>query len=202
VEELEWYFLTLDEQEKQSTADYSGPAMILMKKKRKEIQNELDELKRKYRRNASTLEDLARRVVEALGKVVNSNKDVVAYQVRALMGGMEEAGFPMKTRMKIAVALVEGLVDPEIMREMGLLTEVMIEDSLHFLDTPEAMVLLAQRDVDEARANAEILHTKSMLTFRDALLNRLAKNRARRMNAPKAEVRQGILDEIYSKYDG
>jgi hypothetical protein len=39
--------------------------------------------------------------------------------------------------MKICVALVEGIVDPEIIREVRILTEILVEDSLHFMDTPE-----------------------------------------------------------------
>jgi len=41
-----------------------------------------------------------------------------------------------------------------------------------------------------------------VLTFRDLLLERLAKIRARRMNKPIEEVRQGILEEQYTKTDG
>jgi hypothetical protein len=35
--------------------------------------------------------------------------------------------------MRVAVSLVEGMVEPEIVREMRILTEIMVEDSLHFM---------------------------------------------------------------------
>lgn len=94
--------------------------------------------------------------------------------------------------MDISVALVEGLVDPEILRELRLLTEYMVDESLHFMDTPETVVRLAQRDVDDEKASPEYQMKKrsDLLTFRDALLNRLAKMRSRRMNRPKREVLQ------------
>lgn len=41
-----------------------------------------------------------------------------------------------------------------------------------------------------------------VLTFRDALLTRLATMRAKRMGKKKKEVIQGILDEMYTLQDG
>lgn len=80
----------------------------------------------------------------------------------------------------------------------------MVEDSLHFLDTPESVITLAQRDVEQERSKPENLTKKrsELLSFRDALLSRLAKMRAHRMHLSKKEVKKGILEELYSKLDG
>jgi hypothetical protein len=58
--------------------------------------------------------------------------------------------------------------------------------------------------VEEERAKPDFHTTKrsESLTFRDALLERLATMRAKRMDKPKKEVRKGILDEIYTSIDG
>ena len=97
-----------------------------------------------------------------------------------------------------------GLVDPEIIREVRLLTELMVESSVHFLDTPESVLKLAERDVEEQKAKPdyEKIKRSDLLTLRDALLHRLTKLRARRMRKSKDEVREGILQEVYTKSDG
>lgn len=64
------------------------------------------------------------------------------------MQALEAADFPIKVRLKIAVNLVEGLVDPEIIRELRILTEIMVDESLHFMDTPETVVILSIRDIE------------------------------------------------------
>jgi len=117
---------------------------------------------------------------------------------------MEEADFSMKSRMKVAVALVEGHVDPEIIRELAILAEIMVDDSLHFMHTPETVILLSQREVDNEKNRSDFKTQKrsDLLNFRDALLNRLARMRAARMNKPFDLVYQGILHEDYSRIDG
>lgn len=61
-----------------------------------------------------------------------------------------------------------------------------------------------QREIDEERAKPDFLTKKrsEVLTFRDALLNKLGKMRAKRMGKKKKEVIQGILDELYTVQDG
>jgi len=119
------------------------------------------------------------------------------------MQALEATDFPIRIRLKISVALVEGLVDPEIIREIRILTEIMVDDTLHFLDTPETVIRLALRDVEEQKARPDYIQIKrsEIITFRDALLSRLAKLRARRMRKPKAEVKEGILQELYTAQD-
>lgn len=41
-----------------------------------------------------------------------------------------------------------------------------------------------------------------LLSFRDALLDRLSEIRAKRMGKTKEEVQKGILEEEYTKIDG
>ncbi len=205
TEELEWYFLPVEEQEKLAAAgSFYTPALQLLKQKKKELMTELDDIRGKHIKIPNKIEDLHSRLVEGLKSIPETNKEVLAYQLQGLMQALEAAEFPIRVRMKISVTMVEGLVDPEIVREMRIITEIMVEDSLHFMDTPETMVVLAMRDVDEEKARPESQGKKrsELLSFRDALLNRLAKSRAKRMHKPKEEVKDGILQEIYSKIDG
>jgi len=71
------------------------------------------------------------------------------------MQALEAADFPIKVRMKISVALVEGLVDPEIIRELRIVTEIMVEESLHFMETPETTIILTLRELDEEKASPD-----------------------------------------------
>lgn len=203
IEELEWYFLSL-EQQSLAPRDFSTPAVQLMKQRKKEQLQELDELRKRYSKKINTIEELHPRLVTALQNIPNSNKEAVAYQLQGLMQVLEEADFDIKSRLKIAVALVEGLVDPEIIRELRILTEIMIDDTLHLLETPETVIILAQREVDneKTRPDYQTLKRTEVLSFRDALLTRLAAMRAKRMRRPVDEVAKGILDEIYTKLDG
>jgi hypothetical protein len=202
IEELEWYFLPLGEQA--AKQDFSTPAVKLMQQKKKELLAELEDIKKKHAKKPDSIEELHQRLVESLRNIPDSNKEATAYQLQGLMQALEATDFPIRTRLKISVCLVEGLVDPEIIREMRILTELMTEDTLHFLDTPETLIRLAQRDVDDQKSRPDYLQIKrsELVTFRDALLNRLAKLRARRMRKSKKEVLQGILEEVYSKHDG
>jgi len=202
VEELEWYFLPVEEQEKRK--DYSTPALKLLRKMKKETLAELDEIRKKHTKRNESVDELHKRLVEGLKNIPDTNKEVVAYQLQGLMQALEAATFPIRIRMKISVTLIEGMVDAEIVRELRILTEIMVDDSLHFLETPETTILLAQRELDEEKASPDYQSKKrsEVLNFRDILLERLARIRARRMNLPVDEVRQGILDEQYTKTDG
>jgi len=201
VEELEWYFLPFGEQAK--TTNVASPALKLMQKKKKEIVTELEDIKKRHQKKPESVEDLHQRLVDSLRNIPESNKEATAYQLQGLMQALEATDFPIRIRLKISVALVEGLVDPEIIREIRILTEIMVDDTLHFLDTPETVIRLALRDVEEQKARPDYIQIKrsEIITFRDALLSRLAKLRARRMRKPKAEVKEGILQELYTAQD-
>jgi len=176
----------------------------LRKRKLNKYQN-WNHLKKKHQRNnANTAEELRERFVNGIKSIPESNKEAAAYQLQGLMQSLEAAQFDLKSRMKICVALVEGMVDPEIMREIRLLAEIMVDSSLHFMDTPETVLQLVQRDLEEQKARPDYATKKrsEVKTFRDILLNRLSKMRGRRMHLPKDIVKQGILDEIYSLVDG
>ncbi len=162
------------------------------------------DIKKRHQKRGDSIEDLHQRLVDSLRNVPESNKEATAYQLQGLMQALEAADFPIRVRLKISVSLVEGLVDPEIIREMRILTEIMVDDTLHFLDTPETVIRMAQRDVEEQKARPDYNQIKrsEIITFRDALLNRLAKHRARRMRKSKKEVKEGILQELYTKVDG
>jgi hypothetical protein len=174
VEELEWYFLPLEEQQKK---DFATPALQLMKQMKKNMMKELDDIRGRHSKRDMPIEVLRDRLVEALRNLPDSNKEAVAYQLQGLMQSLESASFPIKSRMWISVTLVENVVDPEIVRELRILTEILLEDSLHFMHTPESVVLSAMRDVDEEKNKPENQNKKrsELLSFRDALLNRLAK---------------------------
>lgn len=164
---------------------------------------ELEEIKKRHVKKGEAIDDLHQRLVEALRNIPDSNKEATAYQLQGLMQALEAADFPIRQRLRISVSLVEGLVDPEIIREVRLLTELMIDSSVHFLDTPESVLKLALRDVDDqkARPDYQFIKRSEILTFRDALLIRLSKLRARRMRKPKSEVKEGILQELYTRAD-
>jgi len=199
VQELEWYFLPTDGQEK--SRDFSTPALLLLKKKKIEMATELEDIKKKHARKITdSIEELHQRFIAGIKGVPDANKEATAYQLRGLMEALEAASFPLKSRLKICVVLVEGLVDPEIIREMRILTEIMVQDSLHFMDTPETVILLAQREIDEQNAIAITgnVNRGEIVTFRDVLLERLATMRAKRSHQPKKTTRQGILDEIFT----
>ncbi len=55
----------------------------------------------------------------------------------------------------------------------------MIDGVVHVLDTPETVLRLAQRDVDDQKSRVDYsqLPPSERLTFRDALLSRLAEMR-------------------------
>lgn len=203
IEALEWYFMPL-EQQASTTKDFSTPAMQLAKQRKKELLQELEDLRKRFSKRTDTIEELHPRLVQALQKIPDSNKEAVAYQLQGLMQVLEEAEFPVRVRLKIAVTLIEGFVDPEIIRELRLLTEIMVDENLHLLETPETVVILAQRQVDneKTRPDYHTLKRTEVLSFRDALLQRLAAMRAKRMRKPIQEVSQGILDEVYTKQDG
>jgi hypothetical protein len=80
----------------------------------------------------------------------------------------------------------------------------MVDSSVHFLDTPESVLKLSERDVEEEKAKPDYdkIKRSEVMTLRDALLVRLTKLRARRMRKPKEEVKEGILQEVYTKADG
>jgi len=203
VEELEWYFLPLGEQQTKGF-DFSTPALKLLQKRKKEIVAELEEIKKRHTKKTDSIEELHQRLVESLRNIPDSNKEATAYQLQGLMQSLEEADFPIRVRLKISVALVEGLVDPEIIREIRILTEIMVDGSLHFLNTPETIIKLSYRDIEDQKSRPDYLTIKrsEIITFRDALLNRLSKLRSKRMRKSKKEVKEGILQELYTKVDG
>jgi len=201
MEELEWYFLPVDEQ---SRKDFATPAQQLLKKLKKEQLAELEELKKRHPKRNNSPEELRKRLVDGLKNIPDTNKEVMAYQVQGLMQAMEAASIPIKIRLFVTVNVVEGLVDPEIIRELRIVTEVMVDDSLHFMQTPETTILMTQRELDEEKANPDYQSKKrsEVLSFRDILLEKLSYMRSRRMGKPLDDVRQGILDEVYTKSDG
>ena len=204
VEELEWYFMPSEQ--KEVAIDKSGPLLKLEKKKRDEIKKELEEISsvHAFSKKHLSVKEMKEYVVKGLQSIPEGNKEAFAYQLQGLIQALQEADFPDFVQMSIAYFLVEGLVDPEIIRELRLLTEIMVEDSLHFMDTPECVVKLAKRDVEKERTKPENKGKKAteLLSPRDALLNRLSQMRAWRMNKPFELVKEGILDEIYTKIDG
>eukprot|EP01114_Cavostelium_apophysatum_P004141 TRINITY_DN1430_c0_g1_i1.p1 TRINITY_DN1430_c0_g1~~TRINITY_DN1430_c0_g1_i1.p1 ORF type:complete len:927 (+),score=438.60 TRINITY_DN1430_c0_g1_i1:170-2950(+) len=202
VEELEYYFLPVDQQDKER--DFYTPALLLMKKKKAEEMAELEALRKKHAKLPDSAEELRERFVNGIKSIPESNKEAAAYQLQGLMQSLEAAQFDLKTRMRICVALVEGIVEPEIIREVRILAEIMVESSLHFMDTPETVVVLARRDIDEEKARPDYATKKrsEVLNFRDVLLDRLARMRSARMHKPKAEVKKGIMDEVYTVADG
>lgn len=154
-----------------------------------------------------------------MSNIPETSKETTAYQLSSLVQILEEAGYDINTRLSIALQVVENLVDPEIIRELYIITKALVSltpdfprfklqrtrrtiefsasihvtcqtdtwqvesDVMHVMETPEAVLLLAQRDIDDERSSAEYATKKrsEALTFRDALLNRLAIGRARRM---------------------
>ncbi len=62
------------------------------------------------------VESLHERLLSALQRVTDDNKEPIAYQLHELMVTLERADFPIRIRLQMAVTLVEQFVDPEIIR--------------------------------------------------------------------------------------
>ncbi|PRP75761.1 trichohyalin [Planoprotostelium fungivorum] len=203
--ELDWYFLPLEDQK--DNGDIASPANKLLKRMRREIQSELENIRGRHTaRDTSSASDIHPRLVQALANIPDTNKEATAYQLQGLVQSLEEASYDINTRLSVALAVTENLVDPEIIRELRIITESMLDQDcvLHHLETPDAVVRLALREIDEEKASPDYQTKKrsEVLTFRDALLNRLAEGRARRMPGVLVEdIKIGILDEIYNKSD-
>lgn len=69
---------------------------------------ELDEIKKRHAKKADGIDSLHQRLVEALRNIPETNKEVTAYQLQGLMQALEAADFPIRQRLRISVALVEG----------------------------------------------------------------------------------------------
>eukprot|EP01116_Phalansterium_solitarium_P012333 TRINITY_DN2852_c0_g2_i1.p1 TRINITY_DN2852_c0_g2~~TRINITY_DN2852_c0_g2_i1.p1 ORF type:complete len:901 (+),score=372.28 TRINITY_DN2852_c0_g2_i1:102-2804(+) len=199
VDQLEYYFLRPEDTITQQQ-DFSTPAVQLMKKLKSEQQAELDAMRKAH--SHVSKDSLTDRFKASLNNIPAAQKEVMAYQITALMTTLDECGFGKDIQMRIATTLVENLVDAEIIRELRMVASLYLEREVLPMEVPEAVIKVAQRRVDEQKLQPDYLTKKrsEIVLFRDALLDLLAEMRASRMKSLPADAcRDGILAETFAK---
>lgn len=129
----------------------------------------VDETKKNHNRTLQNLQDSLK---DHLSMMPLELKEDLSFELQDLMKFLTLAGVRTKEKLFIFTTLVENRVDPGIVRELANVASEMTEENIHFMETPEPLVVLALK---EASARKE-----DMRAFRNTLLYSLAILRARK----------------------
>jgi len=101
-------------------------------------------------------------------------KQDVSPELVDLMKAMTLAGLRTKSKLQITVVVAENRVQPGVVREIASVCLDMADNpnSVHIMETPEMLIKFSFRDLQST--------TNPDLTFRDCLLERLARMKSRK----------------------
>eukprot|EP01120_Amphizonella_sp_Union-15-10_P004925 TRINITY_DN15688_c0_g1_i1.p1 TRINITY_DN15688_c0_g1~~TRINITY_DN15688_c0_g1_i1.p1 ORF type:complete len:861 (-),score=228.20 TRINITY_DN15688_c0_g1_i1:70-2403(-) len=181
VKNYEYHFQKKEENEEESPKlEFISMEVHWYQKSQKRIEDEIQKLKEFFLKiwperdfYLQELRDELQRQMALLKELDEEDRDDILFEIEDLVKKLTLSPITTAGKLRILVALLKEKVDPGIIREMSRIVEIWTKDDggLHALEEPENLIRFAY--VDCARDD--------VLTFKNALLNRLAKMRMAKM---------------------
>jgi chromosome segregation ATPase len=187
VASLRWYFQPLDEQadepEKKANVD---DFFVNWRNNLNEELRVLADRSKRDKQNRRTLGELEDSLKEALSSLSDEYREDAVPELEDLMKAMTMADFKTKTKLQIFCILIENRCQPGVIREFANVCLDLAEGKqVHLMETPEMIIKFAYRDMQ---------NSDGALSLRDAILDRLAQIRSRKMKIELMAAKITILE--------
>jgi hypothetical protein len=169
--------LRVEEQVKtEDWKEFASDMMQFFQKQSEERKQEVQKMT--HSKPHCTPKQLNQRLVNSLQKYNEEERVKFATELKFFMEQLSGLDMPTALKLQLAVTLSKGRVDPCVVKELTTVLKIMVDEKVHVMESPEALVLMANR---EAKSSGE--------DFSKILTDRLVKLHAKRRNVSEEAAR-------------